>query len=198
MDPWWPELLELLINMGKVLLVYSILSFAIITCSATTYTVGDTSGWDISTNLDTWIANKNFKVGDALIFQYSSGQSVEEVTKENFDTCNTTNVLATYGNGNTTVSLTRAGDRYFISGNKLYCLGGMKLHVHVEGDNKSLAPTLAPKAVAGSDHNIATLPQSSSSKKNTHSSAGAVNCARDALHLVYVALVAAAYGMLKI
>jgi len=36
------------------------------TCSATTYTVGDSSGWDISTNLDTWIADKTFKVGDVL------------------------------------------------------------------------------------------------------------------------------------
>jgi len=116
------------------------------------------------------------------VFQYSSGQSVEEVTKENYDTCNITNVLATYGNGNTTVPLTRGGDRYFVSGNKLYCLGGMKLHVHVEGDDKSLAPTIAPKAVAGSDENTATLSHSPSSKKSTHLSAGTVNyCARNAL-----------------
>ncbi|KAK7391574.1 hypothetical protein VNO78_19991 [Psophocarpus tetragonolobus] len=185
--------------MEKVLLVYSLFfSFSIITCSATTYTVGDSSGWDISSNLDTWITDKKFKVGDALVFQYSSGQSVEEVTKENFDTCNTTNILATYGNGNTTVSLTKAGDRYFVSGNKLYCLGGMKLHVHVEGDGKSLAPTLAPKALAGSYQNTNTLPQSPSSKKNAHFSAGVVNCARDSLQLVYIALLAAAHGMLQI
>ncbi|XP_020222067.1 stellacyanin [Cajanus cajan] len=187
--------------MEKLLIVYSLIfSLATFTCSATTYTVGDSSGWDISTNLDTWIADKNFKVGDALVFQYSSSQSVEEVTKENYDTCNTTNVLATYGNGNTTVPLTRGGDRYFVSGNKLYCLGGMKLHVHVQGDQKSLAvaPTLAPKAVAGSDQNTATLPQSPSSKKNAHFSSGTVSCARDALKLVCVALMAAAYGMLKI
>ncbi|XP_027366790.1 stellacyanin-like [Abrus precatorius] len=185
--------------MEKVLLVYFLLcSFAIIRCSATNYIVGDNSGWDISTNLDTWIADKKFKVGDALVFQYSSGQSVEEVTKENFYTCNTTNVLATYGNGNTTVPLTRAGDRYFISGNKLYCLGGIKLHVHVEGDDKSLAPALAPKAVAGSDQTTSTLTHSRSSKKNTHFSKGAVNCARDALQLVYIALMATVYGMLNI
>lgn len=109
------------------------------------------------------------------VFRYSPGQGVEEVTRENFDTCNTTNVLATYGNGNTTVPLTRGGDRYFVSGNKLYCLGGMKLHVHVEGDDKALAPTIAPKAVAGSDENTATLPHSPPSKKSTHLSAGTAN-----------------------
>ncbi|CAJ1976582.1 unnamed protein product [Sphenostylis stenocarpa] len=160
--------------------------------SATIYTVGDSSGWDISTNFDTWIADKKFKVGDALVFQYSSGQSVEEVTKESFDRCNTTNVLATYRNGNTTVPLTKGGDRYFVSGNKLYCLGGMKLDVHVEGDDKSLAPTLAPKAVAGSDANTVALPRSPSSKNNIHFSAGITNyCARDALKFLYIVVMVA-------
>ncbi|WVY98433.1 hypothetical protein V8G54_030584 [Vigna mungo] len=185
--------------MEKLLLLYCSLLFCFatitFTCSATTYTVGDSSGWDISTNIDTWIADKKFKVGDVLIFQYSSGQSVEEVTKENFETCNTTNVLATYGNGNTTVPLRKGGDRYFVSGNKLYCLGGMKLHVHVEGDDdKLIAPTIAPKAVAGSDENTVTLPNSPSSKKSTHLSAGTLNhCARNALQFVYIAVMVAAY-----
>jgi len=56
--------------MEKLLLFYCSLLFCsatiTFTCSATTYTVGDTSGWDISTNLDTWVADKNFKVGDVL------------------------------------------------------------------------------------------------------------------------------------
>lgn len=94
--------------------------------------------------------------------------------------------------------LTKAGDRYFVSGNKLYCLGGMKLHVHVEGDDKSVAPTLAPEAVAGSDQNTATLAESPSSKKSTHVSAGTVICAKHALQLVHVALMAVVYGMMKI
>jgi len=56
--------------MEKLLFIYYSLLFCLatitFTCSATTYTVGDSSGWDISTNLDTWIADKMFKVGDAL------------------------------------------------------------------------------------------------------------------------------------
>ncbi|KAK7268645.1 hypothetical protein RIF29_21349 [Crotalaria pallida] len=192
--------------MAKVvlLLYYSLLfAFAIITCSATIYTVGDNSGWDISSNLDTWSADKKFKIGDSLIFQYSSSHSVDEVTRENFDSCNTTNILTSYGNGNTTVPLTRGGDRYFVCGNQLHCLGGMKLHVHVEGDDKSLAPALAPKAMDGSNQRTATVPQvpqsDPSSKKSTHFSKGAMNCARDAQHLVYIALMATTvFGMLKI
>ncbi|QCD86029.1 Regulator of chromosome condensation 1/beta-lactamase-inhibitor protein II [Vigna unguiculata] len=52
----------------------------------------------------------------------------------------------------------------------------MKLHVHVEGyDGKSLALTIAPKAVAGFDENTVTVPNSPSSKNSTHLSAGTVN-----------------------
>ncbi|XP_061337492.1 stellacyanin-like [Gastrolobium bilobum] len=183
--------------MEKVLLVYSLLfAFAVITCSATTYTVGDSSGWDISTNLDTWVADKKFKVGDALLFLYSSANGLDEVTREDFNTCNTTNPLTNYVNGNTTVPLTKAGDRYFVCGNKLYCLGGMKLHVHVE-DDKSLSPTLAPASAAGPNQRTTTLAQSPSSKKNTHVSKGVVNCARDALQLVYIVLMVTVYGMLQ-
>ncbi|QCD99895.1 calcium-dependent protein kinase [Vigna unguiculata] len=84
-------------------------------------------------------------------FQYSSGQSVKEVTKENFETCNTTNVLATFGNGNTTMPLRKG-------------YGG-----------KSLAPTIAPKVVARFDENTVTVLNSPSSKKSTNLSAGTVN-----------------------
>lgn len=37
-----------------------------LTCRATIYTVGDSAGWDISTDLDTWALGKRFVVGDAL------------------------------------------------------------------------------------------------------------------------------------
>ena len=57
--------------------VLVILSLAL-TCTATTYVVGDSSGWDISTDLETWEQNKTFYVGDALrmcilfVFTFSS------------------------------------------------------------------------------------------------------------------------------
>lgn len=128
------------------------------------------------------------------VFQYSSSYSVDEVTKQNFDTCNTTKVLANYGNGNTTVPLTRGGDRYFVCGNKLFCLGGMKLHVHVDDDGKSISPALAPKAEAGTDQRTDTLPESPSTKKSTEFSKGVANCAQ----IVYIAIPVAFYGMLQI
>lgn len=47
------------------LLLLVVIGFAL-TCSATTYTVGDNSGWDISTDLDSWTKDKRFVVGDVL------------------------------------------------------------------------------------------------------------------------------------
>lgn len=78
-------------------------------------------------------------------FQYSLSNNVAEVTREDFNACNTTNVLRSNSNGNTTFALTKPGQRLFVSGNRMYCLGGMKLEVNVEG-NQTLAPAAAPQA----------------------------------------------------
>ncbi|WCJ36410.1 Cupredoxin superfamily protein [Euphorbia peplus] len=146
----------------RLALIYIVafLGFLALTSNATTYVVGDNSGWDISTDLDTWTDAKKFIVGDTLLFQYSSSNSVNEVTKQSFDGCNTTNVVKTYSNGNSTVTLSRAGDWYFISGNKLYCLGGMKLQVNAQ-DNQTISPVAGPQAQPQP-----TVPQQPSSKNN--------------------------------
>ncbi|XP_015877657.3 mavicyanin [Ziziphus jujuba] len=138
--------------MEKMLnLVYAFVLLGFVTtCTATTYLVGDTSGWDISTNLATWAQDKTFNVGDVLLFQYSSSHSVSEVKKEAFDKCETTNVLKTYSGGNSTITLTKPGERYFVCGNKLHCLGGMKLQVNVE-NNQDYAPAGQPESSSGSD-----------------------------------------------
>ncbi|XP_075512779.1 stellacyanin-like [Primulina tabacum] len=136
--------------------------------SATTYIVGDNSGWDISTDLESWPNDKTFMVGDTLLFQYSSSHSVSEVTKKNYEGCNMTEVLQSNSNGNTSYPLTRVGDRYFVCGNKLHCLGGMKLHVNVEANQKvaaAAAPASAPQAQPGGD-----LPPPSKTNSPTNSS----------------------------
>ncbi|KAK6131832.1 hypothetical protein DH2020_034428 [Rehmannia glutinosa] len=152
--------------MAKLLLIPTILLLLYaITCSATVYTVGDNSGWDISTDIDSWARDKTFAVGDTLLFQYSQYHSVSEVTKKNYEGCNTTNVLQTSSNGNTSFALTEPGDRYFICGNRLHCLGGMKLHANVLGDRVS-SPIGAPVAQPGGN-----LPPGSSKSNNPSSSA---------------------------
>ncbi|CAN6810297.1 unnamed protein product [Brassica oleracea] len=115
-------------------------------CNATTYFVGDTSGWDISSDLESWPLGKRFSVGDVLMFQYSSTHSVYEVAKDNFQSCNTTDPIRTFINGNTTIALSKPGDRFFVCGNRLHCFAGMRLQVNVEGNGPSPAPVGAPQA----------------------------------------------------
>lgn len=52
-------------KMLHLVCAFVVLGFAT-TCTSTTYTVGDTSGWDISTDLATWAQDKTFNVGDVL------------------------------------------------------------------------------------------------------------------------------------
>ncbi|KAB2598460.1 mavicyanin-like [Pyrus ussuriensis x Pyrus communis] len=170
--------------------VLLVLGFAL-TSSATVYTVGDTSGWDISTDLNSWSNNKTFKVGDALSFQYSSSNSVSQVTKESFDVCNTTKVIKTYTGGNTTVTLTKPGDWYFVSGSKLYCLGGMKLVAEVE-NNQAYEPAGAPEAGTGSRQGDLPNP---TTKSNSPTSSAFINCGPNAFVLAIFGLIAATLYM---
>ncbi|KAK9292232.1 hypothetical protein L1049_020195 [Liquidambar formosana] len=160
-----------------------------LSCTATTYTVGDNSGWDISSDLESWPVGKKFVVGDVLLFQYSSSNSVNEVTKENFDGCNTTKYLQTWTNGNSSVPLTTPGMIYFVSGNQLYCLGGMKLQVNVQNNANSTAG--APLAGGPS-----SMPQpTSKSNDPSTTSSGFVHGGRDPLVLAFIGFMAAVLWM---
>ncbi|XP_021730433.1 blue copper protein-like [Chenopodium quinoa] len=136
----------------------------IVACRATMYMVGDTSGWDISTDLDSWVTGKRFVVGDVLAFQFSSS-SVCELTKQEFVRCDTNNALLRSTSGNTTFPLTKPGDRYFACCNRLYCLGGMKLHVHVEPNSTavSTASTAGAPEAALAPNSVGLLPKTSKS-----------------------------------
>lgn len=65
------------------------------------------------------------------MFQYSSYHTLDEVDEAGFNNCSAASALLSRSDGNTTVPLTAPGDRYFICGSQLHCLGGMKLHVLV-------------------------------------------------------------------
>ncbi|KAK2988918.1 hypothetical protein RJ640_026186, partial [Escallonia rubra] len=175
--------------MAKLLmfLVLVILSFAF-TCTAKVYTVGDSSGWDISTDLDSWNNDKRFVVGDVLLFQYSSTHTVDEVRREDYQGCNTTNVLQnTSSNGNTSVPLTAPGDRYFVCGNKLHCLGGMKLHVIVESDQAAASPASAPQAKSGGAF---PTPSSKSNNPSAANSAMSIHVGLEYLFLAFLGFMA--------
>ncbi|KAL8241571.1 hypothetical protein R6Q59_014925 [Mikania micrantha] len=136
-------------------------------CLATTYTVGDSSGWDISTDVDSWARDKQL-----CLFQYSSSHSVAEVNRASYQGCNTTNVPQPSSKGNTTFALTKPGDRYFVCGNRLHCYAGMKLHLVVDGKMADGPAAGGPEAEPGGDSSVtpATTTNPCWSKSNNHSS----------------------------
>ncbi|CAL9091042.1 Plastocyanin-like domain [Musa troglodytarum] len=131
--------------MAKLLETLALILLSLgLSAEATVFTVGDSAGWDISADLASWVANKVFYVGDALMFEYSTYHTVNEVDRTGYESCNFATPLLTGSNGNTTVPLTSAGERYFACGVKLHCLGGMKLHVNVESNQTAASPVGAP------------------------------------------------------
>ncbi|GJN26832.1 hypothetical protein PR202_gb14792 [Eleusine coracana subsp. coracana] len=117
---------------------------------AASYNVGNSAGWDLSADFPSWLSGKTFYVGDDLVFQYSRYHTLAEVDEAGFKNCSAADALLSRSDGNTTVQLSAPGDRYFICGNKLHCLGGMRLHVLVtEPPAPAAAPQGNPGAAAG-------------------------------------------------
>ncbi|CAH9125002.1 unnamed protein product [Cuscuta epithymum] len=126
-----------------------------------TFTVGDGSGWIIplSTNFyQTWAANKTFRVGDSLVFNFTNIHNVAEVNKASFTSCSSSNSTPT------TVSpyrktLTAPGEHFYICTVGTHCSLGQKLAINVTaaGTPSSVpapagtppsVPTLSPPSVA--------------------------------------------------
>ncbi|KAK1316311.1 Early nodulin-like protein 1 [Acorus calamus] len=129
---------------------------------------GATNGWKIpnpaSDSLNSWAEANRFQINDSLVWKYEAKKdSVVEVTKEAYLSCNATNPIFQNDEGNTTVRLEMSGPFYFISGEKGHCQKGQKLIVVVlskkSGGSASSSPSPAPMgsfngpaiAPAGSD-----------------------------------------------
>ncbi|KAL8227886.1 hypothetical protein R6Q57_015470 [Mikania cordata] len=119
----------------------------------TNYTVGGTAGWlfdqntnKSSTDYATWAANKTFDLGDYLIFNTNTNQTVVLTYNETtFRSCSIDNSSDTdtfiYGNGNqqfgqpltVEVPLTIVGPNYFFSDadDAVQCENGMAFEINV-------------------------------------------------------------------
>ncbi|KAJ8435917.1 hypothetical protein Cgig2_013264 [Carnegiea gigantea] len=118
---------------------------------ATTFVVGGTKGWTVPPNnspvFNQWAEKMRFQLGDSLLFVYHpANDSVLRVTKENYDSCNTTSPLEKYTDGHTEIKFNQSGPYYFISGNKDDCLKNEKLVVVVLADRtkKASSPPSPP------------------------------------------------------
>lgn len=133
-----------------------------------TYTVGDTIGWIIPSNgtaaYTTWASGKSFKVGDILVFNFQlNAHNVEEVTKEKYDSCNSTSPIATFSNPPVRVTLNKTGTHYYICGVPGHCSAGQKLSINVGSGSSSPATSPSPSASSPSPSTGATPPSASGS-----------------------------------
>ncbi|XP_042506827.1 basic blue protein-like [Macadamia integrifolia] len=178
--------------MAKLNVFFYVVAFLclVLTCSATLYTVGGTSGWDVSTDLQSWAKSKTFYVGDVLLFLYtSSTYTVNEVTRNNFNGCNLARALQIYSGGNSSITLTKPGDRFFVCGNKLYCCGGMKLQVHTNGGQRAGSPASAPGLAPQASTSLTHHTNFNNASPNLFASDGSLHGGRDC-DLVAACLVA--------
>ncbi|XP_057433458.1 early nodulin-like protein 14 [Lotus japonicus] len=114
---------------------------------------GKTDAWKVPSSeadsLNQWAEKSRFKVGDYLVWKYDGGKdSVLQVNKEDYGSCNTSNPIEEYKDGNTKVKLDRPGPHYFISGAKGHCEKGQKLVVVVmtpkHSRDRAISPASSP------------------------------------------------------
>ncbi|XVF66956.1 hypothetical protein PTKIN_Ptkin10aG0081500 [Pterospermum kingtungense] len=161
----------------RTLVVLAAIVMLIQLAMAANITVGGSSGgWDTSTDLQTWVASQKFSVGDNLIFQYTPNHDVVEVSKADYDSCQTSNPIQTYNDGNTVIPLTSPGKRYFICGTLGHCSQGMQIEVDTLAASTppATSPTPSPSsspAPKSSPSPSANSPGPSSSPKEEESPA---------------------------
>ncbi|XP_021297686.1 uclacyanin 1 [Herrania umbratica] len=132
---------------------------------AANHTVGGPSGsWDSSTDLQTWVASQKFVVGDNLIFQYTPNHDVLEVGKTDYDSCQTSSPIQTYNNGNTVISLSSPGKRYFICGTAGHCSQGMQIEIDTLAT--STPPVTSPSTPPAASPAPETSPSPAKSPKS--------------------------------
>ncbi|KAE8099953.1 hypothetical protein FH972_017896 [Carpinus fangiana] len=125
---------------------------------ATVHTVGDSGGWTLSADYSTWTSGKTFVVGDSLVFKYSSGHTVDEVSGSDYSSCTVGNSLTTDSSGSTTIPLKTAGPHYFICSVVGHCGSGMKLSVTVAKASTAAAPTASSGTPSSNGNTTITTP----------------------------------------
>ncbi|XP_010432711.1 PREDICTED: early nodulin-like protein 1 [Camelina sativa] len=110
------------------------LGFTIGLSSGHKFYVGETDGWVLAPSEDytDWSHRHRFQVNDTLFFKYVKGEdSVLQVSEQEYNTCNTTDPLASLSDGDSLFQLRRSGPFFFISGDIGNCLKGQKLALTV-------------------------------------------------------------------
>nr|KAJ0201984.1 hypothetical protein LSAT_V11C600311480 [Lactuca sativa] len=121
---------------SRIFIILAILNAVLLPTStiATEYVVGDDSGWTIGLNYQTWASNKDFKVGDKLVFNYPKGiHNVFIVNGSSYANCIIPPPSKAHTSGHDIVSLMSPGESWFICGVGNHCaLYNQKLAINVK------------------------------------------------------------------
>ncbi|RZC60651.1 hypothetical protein C5167_022411 [Papaver somniferum] len=143
--------------------------------------------WDLSSDMNSWAKGKTFKVGDQLVFKYSSGlHSVVELSSEKeYKNCDIGNALDSKSSGSDEFKLTKAGTRYFACGTMGHCDQGMKVQI------KTVAAGTDSSSSSSDDDqdSSSSTPSSTSSPSSTTSTTSAAGVQSVAYLLLIFALV---------
>nr|GEU93212.1 early nodulin-like protein 1 [Tanacetum cinerariifolium] len=117
------------------------------------FKVGGSGDWSLtSTSYNQWAEKTRFQVGDTLYFKYQGEKdSVLEVSKEDYDNCNTASPIARHDDGRTVIKFDRSGSQYFISGVSDNCKNNEKVLIVVLADRthkSSPQPPPSPASVS--------------------------------------------------
>ncbi|WJX83059.1 hypothetical protein P8452_65749 [Trifolium repens] len=111
------------------------------------FVVGDEKGWRLGVDYQSWAANKVFRVGDTLTFNYVAGKdSVVRVNGSDFQSCSIPLTSPVLTSGHDTILFTTTGRRWYISGVADHCQLGQKLFLTVQQPSSHLALSPVPSA----------------------------------------------------
>ncbi|KAG9455878.1 hypothetical protein H6P81_000386 [Aristolochia fimbriata] len=159
-------------SLGRAV-VYSLILVSLLCCftEAKDFWVGGKDGWKVPSGvgepLNRWAEASRFSVGDSLVWKIADAKdSALEVTREDYQSCNTSNPISSHNGSEAKVKLGRSGPFYFISGLKGNCEKGQRVIIVVlsprakgpsgtspapspmEFDGPSIAPTSGASASA--------------------------------------------------
>ncbi|KAL7103339.1 hypothetical protein ACP275_08G173500 [Erythranthe tilingii] len=131
-------------------------TMAAVLVSGFQYPVGEKMGWKKPTGKEPetyneWAAKNRFHIGDTVNFKYQN-DSVLVVSPVGYLTCNTTNPISRFDDGDTVFQFDRPGFFYFISGEPGHCKSGQRLIVRVMHPSQApeVSPSPAPSPSGGS------------------------------------------------
>ncbi|AES80889.1 plastocyanin-like domain protein [Medicago truncatula] len=109
------------------------------------FVVGDEKGWTTLFDYQTWTANKVFRLGDTLTFNYVGGKdNVVRVNGSDFKSCSVPLTAPVLTSGQDKIIITTYGRRWYISSVTDHCENGQKLFITVQPKQDGWSPVPSP------------------------------------------------------